>query len=602
MPKLLSLFLFIATLSCVAQSDVELLVNSGLREHENLNYDKAIELYNQAEKLDASIIAIYINRSNSYFEKKDYSKSLIDIEKALKLDPNSAFAYHNRGLTYYKQNRLNEALLDYNRALEIDPYYLSAYGNKIRLLTDMKKPEDIKKMIENVQKEHPNKSIGYVVSHIHYWINNDFSSSLVELNKAVLVDKKDEMALHERAKLKDDIDDEKGAIADYNNLIQLNPNNADYYFERSSCYYDLKEYEKVVDDCSKAILLNDSHCMAYLRRGDAYDSMGAHEKSVADYEKAISLRPTDAEIYNELGKVYFLRNEFSKSLEVFNRILQLKPDAQASLEYRAGCKSKLLDYKGAIEDYDKLIQLSPKNFSLYYNKALQLDLLNEKVEACKTMKKAYIRVEKRLSTEFFVVHNYLMENCRENFSPKTLKVFDLSQEALNLYEERKIDLVIKKYDEMIAIVPDSASLYYDRGKMKRELNRFEEAIVDYKKSLQFDKKNVETLASLANCYTFTYKFDKAIETFLEAIKVDENYAISYHNLALIYSNNKEYDLAIKYLEIATQKDPKYTSAFYQLGLNYLLINENEKACFNFKRAQALGSMEAKIKLISECNN
>ena len=185
---------------------------------------------------------------------------------------------------------------------------------------------------------------------------------------------------------------------------------------------------------------------------------------------------------------------------------------------------------------------------------------------------------------------------------KNVKIYDLHQEATKLYQAKKLDLTILKYDEMIKIVSDSSFLYYDRGKMKRELNQHKEAILDYKKAIQYDKKNVEALTAMSISYMYLLNFEEAIKTNLEAIKADENYAMPYHNLALIYSEQKEYLKAIEYFELAAKKDPKYISAYYQLGINYLILNEKEKACYNFRIAESLGSIPAKLKILSECNN
>ena len=153
---------------------------------------------------------------------------------------------------------------------------------------------------------------------------------------------------------------------------------------------------------------------------------------------------------------------------------------------------------------------------------------------------------------------------------------------------------------MIKIVPDSSYLYYNRGKFKRELEQNGEAILDYKKAVQLNKKNVDAWTAMGISYVHTSQIENAEKSYLEAIKQDENYSIAYYDLSLIYLDKKEYEKGIKYAELAVQKDSNYTNAYLTLGEAYILIHNKQKACYNFKRAESLGSIKAKIRLISEC--
>ncbi len=602
MKKTITLLLLLVLSTVYSQETKEELVNLGLKEYNNLNHEEAITIFNKALQIDSNFSAAYVNRGNTYLAQKEYEKALVDMDLAIKIDPNNSIPYHNKGLILKFQNKYTEAIANYDKAINLDKNYYEAYINKLRALLIVNKQEEIKTIIENLKKEIPNNPEFCIVTYFYYTLISDYAQAIKELNIGVSLDSKNEEILLERARLKDDWSDEKGAIADYTKLIEINPNSAQYYYGRSSSYYDLKKYENVIENCNKAISLDENYFEAYVMRGDVYDSLGEETKSISDYEKAISIRPNVEFTYNELGKVYFLKNQFSKALEVLNRILEKKPNTISSLEYRAGCKSKLGDFKGAINDFNTLITLEPKEYKHYINKGIQEDNLNNNDQACKDVKKGYSLIKNKLSEEFVRAHNFLYTKCRNTLDPKDVIIQDLNLEILELYKVGKLDLVILKYNEMIKIAPDSSFLYYNRGKIKRELNKHEDAILDYKKAVLYDKKNVDAWTAMAVSYSYTLKFEEAINANKEAIKADKNSAIPYYNLALIYSEKIDYLKAIENFELAVQKDPKYTNAFFQLGINYLLINDKEKACYNFKRAESLGSIPAKLKIISECNN
>jgi len=585
---------------CEAQTTKEEFIQLGLKQDHNLNYDEAIAFYNKALDLDSSFSNAYSHRAGSYLEKKDFTNALADVNKALELDPKSVIAHHKKGLILKEQGKYDEAIAEYNKAISLDKKYFYSYADKIHALLAAKRPAEAKLTAENLKKELPKESQSYIVAFIYYAWTYDVQNALKELDNAVNADPKDDEALDHRARYKDEIGDNKGAIADFDKLIALKPDKAAYYYNRSSANYDLKNYDAVIADCKKAIALDANYYEAYTMLGDVYDAQGNATLSIANYERAISIRPNQDYAYNELGKVYYTKGDYKNALNTFNRILERNPNAISSLEYHAGCNSMLLNYTSAIEDFNKLISLNPNKFEYYMNRANAELEAGKKTDACTDMKKGAQMVKKRLSEEYLYAHTFLYKNCRESFSPKKLKVNDLYDEAYNLYMEGKRDLAIKKYDEMIKIIPDSAYLYYNRGKFKRELGNHEEALLDYKKAVQLDKKNVESWVAMGISYMYLRKFDDSIKAFLEAIKADDTYAMSYNNIAQVYREKKDNANALKYLELAVQKDPLYTVAYFSLGEIYADMGNKEKACYNFKRAEALGEPKARIKLVSEC--
>lgn len=600
MKKALLLVLVFFSLFSGAQTTKEEFVQLGLKQHNNKNYDQAIMLYTKALELDSSYFTAYINRGNSYFEKTEYSKALADANSALLLNSTNAVPYNNRGLVYKFQGKFDEAVMEYNKAISLNKTYFEAYVNKVRALLAAKKQDEAKETVDYLKKEISKVPDTYIVAFIYYALINDTPNALKELDVAVNVDPRDETALDHRARYKEEINDDKGAVADFSKLIYMNPGEAKYYYGRSSANYDLKNYEAVIDDCRRVLTIDVNYYSAYTMLGDVYDAYGDQEKAVYNYEKAISIRPNQEYAYNELGKIYYAKQDYKNAVSVFNRILEKNPNTVSSLEYRADCNFKLLDYTKSIEDYTKLISLNPEKYENYMNRANAELAAGRKTDACIDMKKGAKLVKKKLSEQYTYAHTFLFKNCRETFSAKTLKVNDLYDQAYGLYSSGKKDLAISKYDEMIKIIPDSAYLYYNRGKFKRELNLHDQAILDYKKAVQLDKNNVESWTAMGISYTYLGQYDNAVQSYLEAIKADDSFAMAYNNIAQVYHEKKDNDKAIQYLELAVQKDPSYKVAYFSLGEIYAETGNKEKACYNFKRAQTFGESRARIKIISEC--
>ena len=97
------------------------------------------------------------------------------------------------------------------------------------------------------------------------------------------------------------LQDHRGAISDYNKVIELNPQYAYAYYNRGIAKYDLEDYRGAISDYNKAIELNPQYAEAYYNRGIAKRKLEDYRGAISDYNKAIELNPQDAAAYNNRG-------------------------------------------------------------------------------------------------------------------------------------------------------------------------------------------------------------------------------------------------------------------------------------------------------------
>src|SRR4030067_885672 len=84
-----------------------------------------------------------------------------------------------------------------------------------------------------------------------------------------MVDKMDAEAYNNRGYAKHMSGDCKGAIADYDKVISINPKFAYAYYNRGAAKGELGDYKGEIADCDKAIKLNTKYAEAYNNRGIA---------------------------------------------------------------------------------------------------------------------------------------------------------------------------------------------------------------------------------------------------------------------------------------------------------------------------------------------
>jgi tetratricopeptide (TPR) repeat protein len=68
----------------------------------------------------------YLARGIAYFDLGDYQRAIEDYDEAIRLDPQDAVAYYNRGNAYFLQDQHQRAIEYFDHAIRLDPQYAAA--------------------------------------------------------------------------------------------------------------------------------------------------------------------------------------------------------------------------------------------------------------------------------------------------------------------------------------------------------------------------------------------------------------------------------------------------------------------------------------------
>ena len=223
--------------------------------------------------------------------------------------------------------------------------------------------------------------------------------------------------------------------------------------------------------------------------------------SILDFIKKFSNINQDT-VYNDL--IGFITNEANY-------------DTAASLFYQGNAKSDSGEYKEAIKDYNKAIELNPKSAIAYNNRG------NAKSDSGE-------------------------------------------------YED-----AIKDYDKAIELDPQLAEAYYNRGLSKDYLEEYEDAIKDYDKAIELNPKSAIAYNNRGNSKYSLEEYEDAIKDYDKAIELDPKYAIAYNNRGNSKYSLEEYEDAIKDYDKAIELDPKYEKAYNNRELSKKKLEDKMRA-------------------------
>lgn len=81
------------------------------------------------------------------------------------------------------------------------------------------------------------------------------------------------------------------AIADYDAVVALDPNNVHAFHNRGISYDKLGHFEAAIEDFNRVLQLEPNNSVAFFNRGSTYDSLGMHDAAIADFGRALELDP-----------------------------------------------------------------------------------------------------------------------------------------------------------------------------------------------------------------------------------------------------------------------------------------------------------------------
>jgi tetratricopeptide (TPR) repeat protein len=128
------IMLLLLPLGASAAQDVQGLINQGMQASQAGRYDQALQAFDQALKLKPNDPAIISYKATVYYAKGNNAKAMELCNEAIKINPSFARAYNQRGMIYQSQEKYREALPDLKKAKAlgygIDPDFITLMEKK----------------------------------------------------------------------------------------------------------------------------------------------------------------------------------------------------------------------------------------------------------------------------------------------------------------------------------------------------------------------------------------------------------------------------------------------------------------------------------------
>ncbi|NDJ17649.1 tetratricopeptide repeat protein [Myxacorys almedinensis] len=161
----------------------------------------------------------------------------------------------------------------------------------------------------------------------------------------------DEAAYYNRAVTRYALGDKQGAIADYSEVVRINPNHCLAYNNRALVQDELENREDAIADLNRAILSNPRNCIAYCNRGVIRLRLGELASAIEDFSYAIQVDSDCANAFAQRGLARLRSGNETSAIDDFTALIRIVPQSPVGYFQRGLARSKTGDKVNAIRDF-----------------------------------------------------------------------------------------------------------------------------------------------------------------------------------------------------------------------------------------------------------
>ena len=159
------------------------------------------------------------------------------------------------------------------------------------------------------------------------------------------------------------------------------------------------------------------------------------------------------------------------------------------------------------------------------------------------------------------------------------------------YHLKEYEAAIKDYNQAIALDPKNAKMYFNRGVVQYEVKNYEAAIKDYNQAITLDPKNARMYLNRGAVYYEINNYKEAIRDYNQVVYLDEKYKQIYRNRGAVHYEMSNYEAAIKDYSQAIIFEPTNAEMYKLRASSYALSGNLTAAQVDARRACDLGDCE-----------
>jgi len=331
--------------------EIKKVINRGNDLSEKKEYDKAIEVFNEA-----------LNQTNKMYLTKEMENQ-VNMIKSLIYDAEVGLLIGKGKLTEEQKEKEKEVeklrkRLEYAKSVEDDKRKVEEM-NKIKKLIDNIHSEEIKLLIEQGNQLADKKAFGEAFKFYERALKVNEMMEEPDIKNKDLVKESYKRELINKARIEIENKQYDVAIEDGRKAVELDERFVDAYHYMGVAYNYKKKYDAAIENLQKAINFDKNRVESWNLIGLAYEAKDDYDNALNFLSKTIEIDPSYSNGWYNIGNIYKQKNEFDKAIESFTKATEIEPEFAKAWYFMGSTYFDKKDYNNAIENLEKGIKLDP---------------------------------------------------------------------------------------------------------------------------------------------------------------------------------------------------------------------------------------------------
>ncbi len=182
----------------------------------------------------------------------------------------------------------------------------------------------------------------------------DRQREVERLTETLRLNPNDVDAYIKRARIRTYLRDDKGAMADCDQVVRLKPNDIQSRLIRAEYRHRLRDNKGAIEDYNYILRLNPKHILTYYRRAAMHTELGDYKAKIQDYSEIIKLDTKQTAAYYSRGYAKMQLKDYKNALADADYLIQLNSKDPSGYELRSKVRQSMGDEKGADSDKQKM--------------------------------------------------------------------------------------------------------------------------------------------------------------------------------------------------------------------------------------------------------
>jgi tetratricopeptide (TPR) repeat protein len=325
-------------------------------------FDRAIECYSRAIKLNPKLATAYHNLGEMLVGEKRWDEAIANYRQAIAINPNFFESYHSLGRTWAERGEFDRAIACYRKSLDINPNYARAYLSLGNIFMQKREFDAAIKCYRQTLEINDNS----------YWAYNYLGDAFA----------------HKKMWFE--------AISCYRKAIEINPNIPWFYLNLGIALTCEQSWDEAVSAYLHAVqiepnLTGINQRLGYVLRKRSESGLDSTIETYCQgievlasgkiYHKLLGIELDGAEFYINLGKSLAKQKQLEGAIVFYSMALQIEPNAAEVVAQLNDVRAKQQELYAQIATYRRQIEIEPSNSKPYNDLGNILPQLGELEEA-----------------------------------------------------------------------------------------------------------------------------------------------------------------------------------------------------------------------------